>query len=83
MRTAFSSFLGFFFKLRCQGHDHWFHWGGEKGRVTFQTTTLHFFPLDFIFFKNTSKEFIIVFENERDGKQETTAEPRFNEGPRD
>ena len=33
------------------------------------------------FFKNTSKEFIIVFQNERDGKQEKTNEPRFKEGP--
>ena len=56
-------------------------WGKGTGNISDYDFAL--FPLDFIFFKNTSKEFIIVFENERDGKQETTAEPRFNEGPRD
>ena len=34
------------------------------------------------FFKSTSKEFIIVFQNECDGEQESTVEPRFKEWPR-
>ena len=33
------------------------------------------------FFKSTSKEFIIVFQNECDGEQESTVEPRFKEWP--
>ena len=57
-------------------------WGKGTGNISDYDFAL-FSPRFHFFFKNTSKEFIIVFENERDGKQETTAEPRFNEGPRD
>ena len=55
--------------------------GVWKERITFQIMTEHFFPLNVIFFRNTSKEYIIVLKNELDGKQETTMEPRFNEEP--
>ena len=39
------------------------------------------FPPQCHFFRNTSKEYIIVLKNELDGKQKTTMEPRFNEEP--
>ena len=43
----------------------------------------HWFHCLMSFFKNTSKEFIIVSQNERDFYQESTVEPRFKEGPCD
>ena len=37
--------------------------GGGKGRMTFQTTNQRFFPPQCHFSRDTSKEFIVVFQN--------------------
>ena len=53
-------------------------WGKRTDNIS--DYDLELFPPQFHFSQDAIKEFIIVFQNERDGKQETTVEPRFKKG---
>ena len=55
--------------------------GCMEGTDNISDHDIALFPPQCHFFRNTSKEYIIVLKNELDGKQKTTMEPRFNEEP--